>query len=159
MTWSAPNERAELAARHRANAIHVELPVQDTRTGLRQYRSAAQIFATWHGDGVLVPDACAVFYAYRMTVPGGSVTTGVIGALECEAPGGDILPHEQTIPKDKSDRLDLLRECRANLSPIWGLSLAPRPGRRLRARRAPRRRGGRRRRCAPTRCGCSTSPR
>jgi uncharacterized protein (DUF1015 family) len=34
-----------------------------------------------------------------------------------------VLPHEQTIPKDKSDRLSLLRACHANLSPIWGLSL------------------------------------
>jgi len=59
-----------------------------------------------------------------MTVPGGGTTTGVIGALACEPEGGDILPHEQTIPKDKSDRLDLLRACHANLSPIWGLSLA-----------------------------------
>jgi uncharacterized protein (DUF1015 family) len=119
-----PEERATLAARHRANAIHVELPVQDTRTGLDKYRSAAQIFATWRHDGVLVPEGRPAFYAYRMTVPGGGSTTGVIGALECEPPGGDILPHEQTIPKDKSDRLDLLRACRANLSPIWGLSLS-----------------------------------
>jgi len=119
-----PEERAALAARHRANAIHVELPVQDPRTGLDKYRSAAQIFATWREDGVLVPEGRPAFYAYRMTDPGGGSTTGVIGALECEAPGGDILPHEQTIPKDKSDRLDLLRACRANLSPIWGLSLA-----------------------------------
>ena len=37
----------------------------------------------------------------------------------------DILPHEQTLPKPKSDRLDLLRATRANLSPIWGLSMAP----------------------------------
>ncbi|HEY5023423.1 MAG TPA: DUF1015 domain-containing protein [Acidimicrobiales bacterium] len=119
-----PEERAVLAARHRANAIHVELPVQDTRTGLDKYRSAAQIFATWRADGVLVAEAEPAFYAYRMTVPGGGSTTGVIGALQCEEPGGDILPHEQTIPKDKSDRLDLLRACRANLSPIWGLSLS-----------------------------------
>ena len=35
-----------------------------------------------------------------------------------------MLPHEQTLPKPKSDRLDLLRATRANLSPIWGLSLA-----------------------------------
>jgi uncharacterized protein (DUF1015 family) len=119
-----PEERAVLAARHRANAIHVELPAQDPRTGLDKYRSAAQIFATWRQDGVLVPEGRAAFYTYRMTDPGGGSTTGVIGALECEPPGGDILPHEQTIPKDKSDRLDLLRACRANLSPIWGLSLA-----------------------------------
>jgi uncharacterized protein (DUF1015 family) len=119
-----PEQRAELAARHRANAIHVELPVQDNRTGLDKYQAAAQIFATWRQEGVLVPEASPVFYAYRMTDPDGGSTTGVIGALGCEAPGGDILPHEQTIPKDKSDRLDLLRACRANLSPIWGLSLA-----------------------------------
>jgi uncharacterized protein (DUF1015 family) len=119
-----PDERAELASRHRANAIHVELPVEDVRTGLDKYANAARIFAGWREDGVLVPDAWAAFYAYRMTVPGGASTTGVIGALQCEAPGGDILPHEQTIPKDKSDRLDLLRSCRANLSPIWGLSLS-----------------------------------
>jgi uncharacterized protein (DUF1015 family) len=52
-------------------------------------------------------------------------TTGVLGALGLEAPGdGDILPHEETTAKDKADRLNLLRRCRANLSPIWGLSLA-----------------------------------
>jgi uncharacterized protein (DUF1015 family) len=51
----------------------------------------------------------------------------VIGALGLAAPGAgsDILPHEQTLPKPKSDRLDLLRATRANLSPIWGLSMAP----------------------------------
>jgi uncharacterized protein (DUF1015 family) len=119
-----PDERATLAARHRANAIHVELPVPDTRDGLDKYRSAARILATWRHDGVLVAEAGPAFYAYRMTVPGGASTTGVIGALQCEPPGGDVLPHEQTIPKDKSDRLDLLRTCRANLSPIWGLSLS-----------------------------------
>ena len=56
----------------------------------------------------------------------GARTTGVIGALALERPGeGDILPHERTTPKAKTDRLDLLRATQANLSPIWGLSLAP----------------------------------
>jgi uncharacterized protein (DUF1015 family) len=35
-----------------------------------------------------------------------------------------VLPHEHTTPKAKSDRLDLLRATTANLSPVWGLSLA-----------------------------------
>ena len=118
------DERARLAERHRANAIHVELPVEDNRAGLDRYQSAARIFAAWRHDGVVAADSPEAFYAYRMTVPGGGTTTGVIGALGCEPPGGDILPHEQTIPKDKSDRLDLLRACHANLSPIWGLSLS-----------------------------------
>ena len=35
-----------------------------------------------------------------------------------------MLPHERTMPKPKGDRLQLLRECEANLSPVWGLALA-----------------------------------
>ena len=118
-----PEQRAALAARHSANAIHVELPAEDPRAGLDRYQAAARIFATWRQDGVLVADAPA-FYGYRMTTAQGVVTTGVLGALGCEAPGEGVLPHEQTTPKDKSDRLDLIRACHANLSPIWGLSLS-----------------------------------
>jgi len=119
----SPSQRAVLAARHPANAIHVELPEEDAARGLDRYAAAARLLAEWTDAGTVRRDAAPAFYAYRMRTPAGSVTTGVIGALFCEEPGGDILPHEQTIPKDKSDRLDLLRSCRANLSPIWGLSL------------------------------------
>jgi uncharacterized protein (DUF1015 family) len=35
-----------------------------------------------------------------------------------------VLAHEQTIPKDRMDRLSLLRSTRLNTSPIWVLSLA-----------------------------------
>jgi uncharacterized protein (DUF1015 family) len=118
-----PEERAELAGRHSANAIHVELPVEDPIAGLDRYQHAAALLNRWVDDGTLLEDAAPAFYAYRMTAPGGERTTGVIGALGCEPIGGDILPHEQTIPKDRSDRMDLLRATHANLSPIWGLSL------------------------------------
>lgn len=118
-----PEQRARLAARHRANAIHVELPVPDPASGLDRYAHAAALLDQWVEEGLLLGDAAPAFYAYRMTVPGESVTTGVIGALACEPAGGDILPHEQTIPKDRSDRLDLLSATHTNTSPIWGLSL------------------------------------
>ena len=36
-----------------------------------------------------------------------------------------MLPHERTTPKAKTDRLDLTRATRCNLSPVWGLSLTP----------------------------------
>ncbi|HLX88166.1 MAG TPA: DUF1015 domain-containing protein, partial [Acidimicrobiales bacterium] len=118
-----PEERAELARRHRANAIHVELPVEDREAGIDRYAHAASLLRAWEDEGIVLGDTAPVFYAYRMTALGGDRTTGVIGALGCEPIGGDVLPHEQTIPKDKSDRLDLLRATRTNLSPIWGLSL------------------------------------
>jgi uncharacterized protein (DUF1015 family) len=60
----------------------------------------------------------------RFTGPAGDErqTVGVIGALGLEPPGRGVLPHEETTPKAKTDRLELLRATRTNLSPIWGLS-------------------------------------
>jgi uncharacterized protein (DUF1015 family) len=121
----APDERARLAARHSANSVRVELPEPDHRAGLDRYANAARQLEQWQEDGILVRDAAPAFYAYRMTTPDGRATNGVIGALGIdEASASDILPHEQTLPKAKSDRLDLLRATRANLSPIWGLSMS-----------------------------------
>jgi uncharacterized protein (DUF1015 family) len=87
---------------------------------------ASDLFAHWQGEGVIGADPEPSLYPYRMTDTSGRATTGVIGALGLADPGqeSDILPHEQTLPKPKSDRLDLLRATRANLSPIWGLSMA-----------------------------------
>ena len=70
-----------------------------------------------------------------------------------------MLPHEQTTPKATTDRLDLTRATEANLSPIWGLSLAGGPGRAARrARRAARRPDRRRRRGAPRSSASTTRP-
>jgi uncharacterized protein (DUF1015 family) len=119
-----PPERSRLASRHAANAVHVELPEADLRAGLDRYQVAAQLLAAWQADGILRPEDGPAFYPYRMITPEGASSTGVIGALGIDEEGGEVLPHEETLPKPKSDRYDLLTATRANLSPIWGLSLA-----------------------------------
>jgi uncharacterized protein (DUF1015 family) len=120
-----PAQRTQLAGRHSANSVHVELPEPDSRAGLDRYQHAARLWSEWQADGLLRADADACFYAYRMTGKDGRATNGVIGALGIdEESAAQILPHEQTLPKPASDRLDLLRATRANLSPIWGLSMA-----------------------------------
>lgn len=120
------HERAELVARDPHNAVQIDLPSE--ADGDRRYEVAHDLLEAWLADGTLVIDERPSFTIYRMTaVDDAGVerrTTGVIGALELSPPGTDILPHEHTTPKAKSDRLDLLRSCRANLSAIWGLSLA-----------------------------------
>jgi uncharacterized protein (DUF1015 family) len=130
------DERAALAALDAANAVHVDCPVSDLGSGSRGtggghdvYDEAAATLAGWLEDGTLEVDDRPSFTLYRMSftddLGGARSTTGVIGALDLERPGeGDVLPHERTTPKAKSDRLDLLRSTKANLSPIWGLSLA-----------------------------------
>lgn len=120
-----PEERAVLAARHSANAIHVELPEPDPRSTGDRYTAAHERIVEWRRQGVLVQEAEPVFYAYRMTTADGAATLGVLGTLGIEAGSVDeVLPHEETLPKAKSDRLELLAATRVNLSPIWGLSLA-----------------------------------
>jgi uncharacterized protein (DUF1015 family) len=121
-----PTERVHLASRHQANSVLVELPEADLRGGRDRYAVATDLFAHWQGEGIIVAEGVPSLYPYRMTDVEGRTTTGVIGALGLAEPGAesDILPHEQTLPKPKSDRLDLLRATRANLSPIWGLSMA-----------------------------------
>ncbi len=121
--------RDGLAARDRHNAIVVELPADDASRGLGRYEAAARTFDKWIAAGVLTVDATPSFYVYRMRFVDEEGnprhTLGVVGALEVEEPGsGDVLPHEETMPKPKGDRIDLLRATRMNTSPVWGLSLA-----------------------------------
>jgi uncharacterized protein (DUF1015 family) len=121
-----PAERTRLARRHSVNAVAVELPEPDHRAELDRYQHAAHLLQRWQEDGILVRDPLPAFYAYRMTPPAGHATNGVIGALGLDdQSAAETFPHEQTLPKARSDRLDLLRATRANLSPIWGLSLSP----------------------------------
>jgi uncharacterized protein (DUF1015 family) len=121
------DERADLAATHPHHAVHLDLPVDDGDTD--RYTVACRTLRTWRDDGVLIEDDDPSFYVYRMGYKDETgrlrQTAGVIGALELARPGsGGVLPHEQTTPKAKSDRLEMLRSCRANLSAVWGLSTA-----------------------------------
>jgi uncharacterized protein (DUF1015 family) len=126
-----PTERERLARRSVHNAIHLELPEPDLSSGLDRYGHAASLWREWRREGALQHEGEPALFIYRMDypVPGGErrATTGVLGALEIDH--GQVLPHEQTMPSPKGDRLELLRACRANLSPIWGLSVADGLGR------------------------------
>ncbi len=120
-------DRAELVARDPHNAVLIDLPTE--ADGPDRYAEAGHRLQRWLAEGVLVPDPQPTFTAYRMTAPdhaGQPISTlGVLGALTLSRPDeGEILPHEHTTKTAKSDRLDLLRGTRANLSAIWGLSLA-----------------------------------
>jgi uncharacterized protein (DUF1015 family) len=120
----SPAEQAALEARSPHNAVWVELPRETS--SMDRYQSARAILDSWLRGGTLVADEAPRFYIYRMSYRDEAgqprATTGAIGALGLG--DDDVLPHEQTTPKAKSDRLDLLRATGTNLSPIWGLSLA-----------------------------------
>ena len=118
--------RAHYAALNTHNIVKVDYPVE--ADGDSRYDKAASVLQEWTTSGVLARDSSPTFSIYRMTFTDEAgrtrTTIGVVGALEVVDEGaGGVLPHERTTPKAKTDRLDLTRATRANISPIWGLSL------------------------------------
>lgn len=118
---------AALAARHPGNIVHVDVP--RPADDPERYERAGALLREWRAQGVMVSDERPSFTIYRMsfTDAAGSVRqiVGVLGGLEVGPYGpGGVLAHERITPKASTDRLDLTRATEANLSPIWGLSLA-----------------------------------
>ena len=122
------DQRAALESGAAHNAVRLLLPRDENSDGDRYERAAAAL-ASWEREGVLAVDSEPRLYSYRMQfrdlAGNARHTRGVIGALALPEPGDTtVLPHERTMPKAKSDRLALLRSTRANVDPIWGLSLS-----------------------------------
>jgi uncharacterized protein (DUF1015 family) len=94
------------------------------------YKAAATYLSQWISGRILVrdPEPCIYFTEERFPHPaGGAVTRRGFVAL-ClleDFSSGRILPHEKTLSPPKEDRLHLIRACRANLSPIFGLYSSP----------------------------------
>ncbi len=115
-----------LLARHPHSIVAIDVPLD--RDGAGRYELAARRLESWIADGVLRRDPTPSLTLYRMefTDEAGRdrQTVGVIGGLEVVDEGASgVLPHERTTPKARTDRLDLTRATRCNLSPVWGLSM------------------------------------
>jgi uncharacterized protein (DUF1015 family) len=126
------DDRARLESADPHNSVRLILP-RDGTDGRDRYQVASGCLDAWRIDGVLVVDDPARFYLYEMLFEDENGrfrrTHGVVGALGLPSPGTEpaevgVLPHERTMKTATSDRLSLLRATRANLDPIWVLSLA-----------------------------------
>ena len=118
-------DRQQLATQSPHNIVHIDLPVAAPPSDA--YANASQTLNEWINEGVLQRDEQRSLTLYRTsfidTTGKSRNIVGVIGALEVVDEGaGGVLPHEQTTPKAKTDRLDLTRATDSNLSPVWGLS-------------------------------------
>ena len=123
----SPADRDAYARRSPHNIVHIDCPLD--ADGPSRYDKAKAALDAWRESHVLTLDTMPSYTLYRMSFRDDTGrarhTVGVIGALEVVDVGaGGVLPHEQTTPKAKTDRLDLTRATLCNLSPVWGLSLA-----------------------------------
>lgn len=94
-----------------------------------RYTRAAADYSAWLKEKVLVPEENHAFYLYEHEFTVNSlrkVRTGFTCAVKLEPyEKGIVLPHEETMPKHKADRLALMHACRANFSPIFSLYADP----------------------------------
>jgi len=90
-----------------------------------RYTRAAGFFSSWQEEGILTrePVPTLYFYGQEFSLHGKRYTRhGLIAGVGLEdQASGMVLPHEETLAKAKTDRLELLRAARANFSPIFGL--------------------------------------
>ncbi len=114
------------------NVIRLELGKTnsaDTDQDSRYTRSAA-VFRKWLEQGVLVRAQEPFFYvsAHSYLVGKESRTRwGIVARVKIEEEGSDvILPHEQTFPAHKTDRLKLMEACGAQFSQVFSIYENPR---------------------------------
>jgi uncharacterized protein (DUF1015 family) len=90
-----------------------------------RYTRASKFLSDWLQEGILVNDPEPSFYCYEISYESAGKpkkTRGFLAGVRIEELGsGKIHPHEMTYSKPKSDRLNILRYCKANTSPIFSL--------------------------------------
>jgi len=90
-----------------------------------RYQEAARELEDWIASGALRQDERPCFYLYRQRFrSNGSelVRTGLVGVLKLEPYSeGNIIPHEETNPWVKEDRLRLLLDTQTHAESIFGL--------------------------------------
>ncbi len=105
---------------HPNNLIHILLGKDSS--GENKYQSAARYFKEWLRDGILVQDkeSAIYFYSQQYNLKGEKRTRlGFISLLRLGDEGRAVFSHEHTRLAPKEDRLKLLKEVKANLSPIF----------------------------------------
>lgn len=126
----SPQQQEALYTQHPNNVVRIilnkETP-EDTPFDNRYTRSADTL-RQWLQEGILTQDSEPAYYEYiqrfRHPNPPHNLLerTTLLVALKLDPyQNGNVLPHEETHPKAKTDRLNLMRTTNANPEPIYGL--------------------------------------
>lgn len=123
----SPVAQERYYARNPHNVIRLELgkiTAEDTSLNSR-YTRAARTLAEWRLEGVLRQEEAPACYAYQQVFTHGQQSytrTSLLARIRLEPwEKHVVLRHEFTRKKDKDDRLQVLRACAVNLSPILSM--------------------------------------
>ena len=125
-------EQQDLYRKNPYNVIRLEYGLAspgDTEEDSRYTRAAAAL-EEWSRKNILKQGKEPAFYVYEMefTVSGSvKKLRGFIGLVRIEDyDSGVVMPHETTLSGPKTDRLNLLRACKASFSQIFSIFSDPR---------------------------------
>ena len=123
-------QRLEYLSRNPNNIIRLELP----REGADPYAKAGEVLRGMLADGILAQDEQAALYVYEIEydldslrdisgMQGGPRSVyGLIAQVHLEEfEKGIVLPHEETLSKAKTDRLNLMKATACNFSDVYSL--------------------------------------
>lgn len=114
-----------LYARSPYNVVRLEYGLDEPAAVGDRYERAAETLAGWRRSGVLRTDKRPSFYLYEQEFDYEGRhyrRRAIIGRVRIEPwDTGVIRPHEFTLSGPKEDRLHLLRACRCDISPVFGL--------------------------------------
>ena len=119
-----PSDEQELLARSPYNMVRMELAELTGPAPTERYTAAATALQSMLAARVLVRDDSPGYYVLRQRFHVNGVERSrvtLLGALHLEELGTGVLPHEDTAPGPKADRLELMRAARANFSPLMML--------------------------------------
>jgi len=129
-----PEYQQELYDKSSYNIVKIDFGKKnpDDNDQENRYTRAKALLESWLREETLISSKTPSFYAYEIsyTIADRQLTLrGFLGLVKLEALGkGNIHPHEYTHSKPKKDRLDLMRYCEANISPIFSLFNSPKKG-------------------------------
>ncbi len=117
-------EQEELHRRSPYNVVRLILGLDERGDNVKnnKYTRAGKLLRQWISSGILAKDQAPAIYVVVQDYKEGlkpRTRIGFMAAMKIDERG--VLRHENTLAKPKKDRLALLKEVRANLSPIFGL--------------------------------------
>ncbi|MCK5506361.1 MAG: DUF1015 domain-containing protein, partial [Thermodesulfovibrionia bacterium] len=126
-----PEFKEVLYKRSSHNIIRIDFGKDDAgdNENENRYTRASSSLNEWLKQEILIKDTEPAFYFYEASyqINGQKKKLrGFLGIVKIEELGsGKIHPHEMTHSKPKTDRLNIIRFCEANISPIFSLYSSP----------------------------------
>lgn len=126
----APEYKEKLYSKSPYNIVRIDFgkELEGDNELQNKHTRAANNLNSWLKHGILHRSKTPAFYAYEVDYRiKGSLKRlrGFFSLVRLEELGRGVYPHECTHSKPKADRLNLLRTCRANISPIFSLYNSP----------------------------------